>query len=281
MIQADTEYEVFAIRYAHEERRRLAENFAPPLIEPVDLHNAPMPISFYVWVIRGGGRSIVVDTGFGRAEAARRGFTHALERPVEEGLQALGVQPDTVEDVVLTHLHWDHAGNHDLFPRARYHVQDREARFCTGRCMCHGFMRRPYAVEDVTAFVRKLYAGRIQFHDGAEEIAPGITVHWVGGHARGLQVVRVWTRRGWVVLASDASHYYANIDQSRPFALMVDVEDMLSAFGTVRALSSSEHHYIPGHDPLVTQRYPALRADAPHIVRLDVAPRPAEGDTCP
>ena len=272
---ADTEYEVFAIRYAHDERRRLAENFAPPIIEPRDLHDAPMPMSFYVWVIRGGDRTIVVDTGFDRAEAQRRGWEHALQIPAEQGLSALGVQPDRVEDVVLTHLHWDHAGNHELFPRARYHVQDREARFCTGRCMCHGFLRRPYSVDDVTAFVRKLYADRIQFHDGAEEIAPGITVHWVGGHARGLQVVRVWTRRGWVVLASDASHYYANIDQTRPYALVVDVEDMLAGFKAVRALASSDHHYIPGHDPLVTARYPELRADAPHIVRLDADPAQA------
>jgi glyoxylase-like metal-dependent hydrolase (beta-lactamase superfamily II) len=269
----DTEYEVFAIRYAHEDRRRLAENFAPPLIEPLDLHNAPMPISFFVWIIRGGGRSFVVDTGFGRKEAERRGFSHALQVPIEESLAVLGVAPEAVADVVLTHLHWDHAGNHDLFPRARYHVQDREARFCTGRCMCHGFLRRPYSVEDVTAFVHKLYAGRIQFHDGAADIAPGITVHWIGGHARGLQVVRVRTRRGWVVLASDASHYYANIDQKRPFPLVVDVEDMLDAFTTVRALASSEQHAIPGHDPLVIARYPALRAEAPHIVRLDVDPR--------
>jgi glyoxylase-like metal-dependent hydrolase (beta-lactamase superfamily II) len=191
---------------------------------------------------------------------------------VEEGLKALGMQPDTVEDVVLSHLHWDHAGNHDLFPRARYHVQEKEARFCTGPCMCHAFLRRPYAVEDVTAYVRKLYAGRIAFHDGAEEIAPGISVHWVGGHARGLQVVRVRTRRGWVVLASDASHFYANIERSRPFSLMVDVEDMLKAFQTVRALSSSAQHAIPGHDPLVLARYPRFHADTPHIVRLDAEP---------
>jgi len=274
---SETDYEVFAIRYAHEERRRLADNFAPPLTEPVDLHKAPMPISFFVWLIRGGGRTILVDSGFGREEAARRGFSHALQTPIEQSLQVLGVQPDAVQEVVLTHLHWDHAGNHDLFPQARYHVQDREVQFCTGRCMCHGFLRRPYSAEDVTAFVRKLYAGRIAFHDGTEEIAPGITVHWVGGHARGLQVVRVRTQRGWVVLASDASHFYANLDQSRPFSLMVDAEDMLNAFSAVRALASSDRHYVPGHDPLVLARYPALHGGAPQIVRLDADPRMETG----
>jgi len=273
---ADTEYEIYAVRYAHDERRRLAENFLPPLAEQLDLHDAPMPVSFFIWIIRGGNRTILVDTGFDRTEATRRGCGHALQVPVEDGLKALGVEPQTIEDVVLTHLHWDHAGNHDLFPAARYHVQDREVRFCTGRWMCHGFMRRPYAVEDVATFVRKLYANRVVFHDGAEEIAPGITVHWVGGHTRGLQVVRVRTRRGWVVLASDASHFYANIDQSRPFSLLVDTEEMLNGFRTVRALASSDQHYVPGHDPLVLARYPALRPGTPHIVRLDTDPRPLQ-----
>ncbi|HYZ62675.1 MAG TPA: N-acyl homoserine lactonase family protein [Acetobacteraceae bacterium] len=269
---AQAEYEIYAIRYAHDANRRLAENFLPPLAEPVDLHDAPMPLDFFVWLIRGNGRTILVDTGFDAQEAARRGRT--VMTPVEDGLSALGVQPDAVEDVVLTHLHWDHAGNHDLFARARYHVQDREAAFCTGRCMCHAWMRRPYAVHDVTAFVHKLYAGRVQFHDGTDAIAPGVTVHWTGGHSRGLQVVRVRTRRGWVVLASDASHYYANLDQSRPFPLLTDTEEMLNGFKLVRELASSDQHYIPGHDPLVLTRYPALRADAPHIVRVDVEPRP-------
>jgi hypothetical protein len=181
---AAPEYEVHAVRYGRHDRRRLSENFMPPLPEPVDLHDAPMPIDFYVWVLIGGGRTIVVDTGFDCSAAARR--DRELVLPVEDGLKALGVQPDAVEDVVITHMHWDHAGNHDLFPRARYHVQDREMSFCTGRCMCHPFVRQPFAVEDVTAMVRRVYAGNVRFHDGTGEVAEGVTVHLAGGHSRGL-----------------------------------------------------------------------------------------------
>lgn len=267
---ATTEYEIYAVRYAHDGHRRLAENFVPPLTEPLDLHDAPMPLDFFVWVVQGGGRTVIVDTGFDAAEAARRGRTVLF--PVQEGLQALGVRPDRVADVVLTHLHWDHAGNHDLFPAARYHLQDREMAFCTGRCMCHPFMRRPFSMHDVTAVLHKLYDGRVRFHDGTDEIAPGVTVHRVGGHSRGLQVVRVWTRRGWVVLASDASHYYANLEQARPFPLLTDVQEMLEGYELIRSLASSPRHYVPGHDPLVLRRYPRARPDLPHIVRLDVDP---------
>ena len=222
---AAPEYEVHAIRYAHDPRRRLSENFLQPLTEPADLHESAMPMDFFVWALVGGGRTIVVDTGFDQAGAAKR--DRQIVFPVEQGLEAVGVRPDAVADVVLTHMHWDHAGNNGLFPQARYHVQDREMGFCTGRCMCHAFMRRPFEVEDVTAMVRRVHAGNVQFHDGSGEVAPGVTVHLVGGHSQGLQVARVRTARGWVVLASDASHYYANMEQARPFPLLTSLSEML------------------------------------------------------
>ncbi len=133
-----------------------------------------------------------------------------LLRPVAEGLKAVGIEPGSVADVIVSHMHFDHAGNRDLFPRARYHVQEREMAFCTGRCMCHAYLRHAFEADDVSAMIAKLYAGRVVFHDGTGELAPGITLHHVGGHTAGLQVVRVKTRRGWVVLGSDAAHFYAN-----------------------------------------------------------------------
>ncbi len=268
----ETEYAIHAIRYAHDGKRRLSENFMQPLTEPADLHESPMPMDFFVWVLSGGGRTIVVDTGFDATEAARRG--REVTYPIEDGLRALGIQPDTVDDVVLTHLHWDHAGNHDLFPQARYHVQDREMAFCTGRCMCHGFIRRPFTVDDVTAMVRRVYAGNVQFHDGTGQIAPGVTGHWVGGHSKGLQVVRVRTASGWLVLASDAAHFYANLEEARPFPLVVDTDEVLDGFKAIQALGSTPRHYIPGHDPAVLRHYPPSLDGNPNIVRVDGPPRP-------
>src|SRR5690606_6274997 len=116
-----------------------------------------------------------------------------------------------VQDVIVTHMHYDHVGTFADFPRARFHLQDTEMAFATGRHMCHGYLQHAYEVEDVTAMVRLAYQDRIVFHDGTQELAPGLSVHHIGGHTAGLQCVRVWTRRGWLVLASDASHYYEQL----------------------------------------------------------------------
>jgi glyoxylase-like metal-dependent hydrolase (beta-lactamase superfamily II) len=193
-------------------------------------------------------------------------------RPVEAGLLAIGIDPAAVRDIIVSHMHYDHAGNHDLFPQARYHLQADEMAFCTGRAMCHALMRAPFEARDVQAMVGKLFAGRVVFHDGVAELAPGITLHKVGGHTRGLQVVRVRTRRGSVVLASDAAHFYANWQQRRPFPIVDSVSAYLDAFDLIERLASSPAHIIPGHDPLVLARYPRASAGIPDIVRLDLDP---------
>lgn len=258
-------YEVYAIRYAHHDRNA-SENFIGG-----DAHDAPMPLDYFVWAIVGNGRTFVVDSGFDEATGRRRGRTTV--RPPAEGLRAVGIDPEHVEDVIVTHMHYDHAGNHGLFPRARYHIQDREMAYCTGCCMCHGTLKAAFEAEDVAAMVRRVFEGRVAFHDGDAELAPGVSVHRIGGHTEGLQAVRVRTRRGWVVLASDASHLYANMEQGRPFPIVYNVGDMLEGFATVRRLASSADHVIPGHDPEVLRRYPSPNAElAGWVARLDAAP---------
>jgi hypothetical protein len=146
--------------------------------------------------------------------------------------------------------------------------------YATGRHMCHARLRMPFDVENVVDMVREVYRGRVAFHAGDAEIAPGISVHLVGGHSHGLQIVRVHTERGWVVVASDAVHFYANMETGNPFPIVFNVGDMMEGWETCRRLADSEHHIVPGHDPLVMQRYPAPAADLEGIaVRLDVPPR--------
>ena len=255
-------YEIYAIKYGHHERKA-SENFLGG-----DPHDGPMPLDYFVWLIRGQGREIVVDTGFNAAVAAKRGRRITL--PVEEGLRLMQVDVAGVRDVVITHLHYDHVGNFDLFPQATFHLQDLEMQYATGRCMTVDAMRHAYELEDVVGMVRRVYAGRVKFHDGDGELAPGVTLHHVGGHTMGLQIVRVATRRGWVVLASDASHFYANMEQSRPFPIVYNVGDMVEGWHRAQALAQSPAHVIPGHDPLVMARYPAPAAALEgKVVRLD------------
>jgi glyoxylase-like metal-dependent hydrolase (beta-lactamase superfamily II) len=267
---SDETYEIHAIKYAHHARLS-GQNFMP--LDPHD--QAPMPLDYFVWAIVGKNRTVVLDTGFDQAVAQRRGGRSIIRTPAE-GLRAIGIAAETVPDVILSHMHYDHAGNHAMFPAARYHIQDREMAFCTGRCMCHPHLSSAFEASDVTAMVERVFAGRAQFHDGDSELFPGITLHHVGGHSLGLQVVRVRTRRGWVVLASDATHFYANFLQSRPFPVIADVPATLEGFRRLRQLASSEEDVIPGHDPLVLARYPASAPGLEGIaVRLDADPKPA------
>ena len=260
-------YEIHAIRYAHNPLARRSNNFIGG-----DPHDGPMPLDYFVWAIKGPDRTVILDTGFDEAMGARRG-RQFLQSP-SVGLKAIGVAPEQVGDVILSHMHYDHCGNYEMFPRAKYHLKDTEMAYCTGRCICHPGLRGPFEEEDVVSMVRKVFAGRVMFHDGAEEIAPGISVHLVGGHSKGLQITRVWTRRGWMVLASDASHFYANMEEGRAFPILHSHEDTLRGYETMRKLASQTNAIIPGRDPLVLQRYPASAPGLEGVaVRLDVEPR--------
>ena len=255
-------HEVYAIRYARHERRA-RDNFLGG-----DPHDGPMPLDYFVWLIRGAGREIVVDTGFSAATAAKRGREHL--RCPSDGLRLLGVDAATVRDVIITHLHYDHVGNLDLFPAAMLHLQDREMQYATGRHMGHEVFSGAYEVEDVVGMVRRVYAGRVRFHDGDAELFPGVSVHLIGGHTMGIQAVRVMTRRGWVLLASDATHLYANMGETRPFPIVYSVAEMVEGYRRMRGLAEWPTHVIPGHDPLVMDRYPAASQGLDGIaVRLD------------
>src|SRR5260221_3304447 len=202
------QYEIYAIKYAHHPRRA-SENFIGG-----DPHDGPMPLDYFVWLVRGGGREIVIDTGFSSAMAAKRGRQH-LRCPTE-GLRLLNCDALSVSDVVITHLHYDHVGNFDLFPAAALHLQDLEMRYATGRHMSEARYGGAYEVEDVVGMVRRAYAGRVRFHDGDAEIHPGVSVHLIGGHTLGMQAGTARTRPASGGRASDPRHFYANIGDEVP-----------------------------------------------------------------
>ena len=254
-------YRIFAIRYGRHARKSSA-NFIGG-----DEHDIDMPLDYFVWAVCGEGRTIVVDTGFGAEAAKQRG--RILLRPVEEGLKAVGIDTSDVSDVVITHMHYDHAGNAALFPRARFHLQDAEMAYCTGRCMTHPTLAATFDSHDVAAMVQRVFERRVVFHRGDETLLPGLELHLLGGHTKGLQALSVATARGRVILASDALHLYANLEREVPFPIVVQVEEYLEALRTLRRLAPSIDHIIPGHDPLVLERFPR-HAGYADIVRLDL-----------
>jgi ribonuclease BN (tRNA processing enzyme) len=127
------------------------------------------------WAIVGESEAIVVDTGFAAPAAERRRRT--LLRCPTEALRGLGIEAREVRDVIITHLHYDHAGNLDKFPMATFHLQETEMVFATGACMCEPFLRHAYDVDDVVQMVRNVYAGRVRFHCGDVELRPGLSLH--------------------------------------------------------------------------------------------------------
>ncbi len=261
-------WEVLAVRYGAHTNRQRHQNFIN-----ADPHEGPMPLDYFVWAVRNEDRCIVVDIGFDAEEGQRRGRT--VDRSPREGLAMAGIDASSIEDVVVTHLHYDHAGTISHFPEANFHLQELEMQFATGPHMAREAFGVPYTPDHVCELVRKVFEGRVVFHSGDREIAPGVSVHLIGGHTMGLQCVRVRTRRGWVVLASDAAHFYENLERSAPFPIVYSVADMLAGHDHMADLAESPDHIIPGHDPLVTKLYPALSSDLTGIVaKLDAAPSP-------
>ena len=258
-------YELFAIRYATRDGKR-RDHFLGG-----DPHDAPMPMDYFLWVAVSPARVFVIDAGF-TAETAKKRKRDFLRCPVD-ALRLLGVDAGKVEDVILTHLHYDHVGNFHRFPVARFHLQEPEMHFVAGRYMRYPRLAHSFEVEDVVGMVRLNFAGRVQLYNGPVELAPGISLHPAGGHSMGLQFVRVHTRRGFVVVASDVSHFYENMESGRPFPTAFHVGEMLEGFDKLVAAAPSRQHIIPGHDPLVMARYPAPDAAlAGIVVRLDVEP---------
>lgn len=217
-------------------------------------------IDFIVWVAARGENLVVVDTGFSPEAGRRRG--RELEVGPGAAVELLGFRREDVSTVVLTHLHFDHAGNLGDFPRARFVVQGAETAYVTGSAMRHHRLSHFYEPDDVAELVRLLFAGRVDVVDGARELLPGLEVVLVGGHTRGSQVVVVHTARGRVVLAGDAIHFDENLADANPFPAMVDVEHALEGFEIIVALADSPAHVVPGHDPAIFRRYPLRDPDA-------------------
>lgn len=257
-------YEVYAIRYAECAARTRGESF---IFDTT--HDVAHSLDYFIWVIRNDQRTILVDTGFDNAEGEKRDRPLFLEPA--QALADIGIAPDSVDTAIITHLHYDHAGGLDQFPNAQLHLQEAEMVYATGPCMCHPVLQKPFTAEHVCQMVHRVYNGKVTFHDGADEIAPGVSVHKVGGHSRGLQVVRVETAQGPLVLASDAAHFYENYETRNPFPLVVDVEDMLKGFDLLTKLAGDRQLIIPGHDPLVRQQFPTAFENArPEVWRLDL-----------
>jgi glyoxylase-like metal-dependent hydrolase (beta-lactamase superfamily II) len=214
-----------------------------------------MDIAMMVWVLRGAeGRVVLVDAGFYREKFLTQWKPAAFVRP-SEALAPLGIEPDDVTDIIVTHVHWDHLDGADLFPRARVWIQREEYEYYVGE---DGRARRS-AIDSVDAamLARLRAAGRVELVDGdAREILPGITVYTGGRHTFASQYVGVGTRVGTAIIASDNAYLYENLERDRPIAQTLDSTSNLAAQARMKRLASDPRLIVPGHDPAVFVRFP-------------------------
>ena len=253
-------YEVYAVRYAS-----IPDFPVSALVKGADPARK-MEISMAVWLIKGNGRNVLVDSGFYREQFFKQWKVKDFLRPSDAVAQA-GVKPEVITDVVITHMHWDHADGMDLFPRARIWIQKDEYNYYTGEAWQQPRTHGGIDPDDVVAIVKLNMAGRVGLVNGdAQEIIPGITCYTGGKHTWQSQYVGVNTRKGAVVLASDNMYLYENLEKHVPIAATLDADSNLRAQDRMKQIAADPKFIIPGHDPAMFERFPKV---GDRVVRID------------
>lgn len=249
-------YEVYALKYG--ERDTTACQFFYR-----ESSHAPLTLHYFVWLILGGPHPVLVDTGFLDDDARERGIRDYVSPAAM--VERAGVKPDEVPMALITHLHYDHWAGHSLFPNAQYWIQQDEVAFWTGPFSHYAAFRQSANVGAMARLVTLNYGNRLRIVHGEHEVLPGIRLHRVGGHTAGLQIVTVKTARGTVVLTSDASHFYHNVETRQPVQIITSLPEMLAGFETIYALAGAEQLIVAGHDPQVSHRFKPME---PGIIRI-------------
>jgi glyoxylase-like metal-dependent hydrolase (beta-lactamase superfamily II) len=258
---AATNYGVTAVRYATLRSTRRGLYYRYELYGEPD---APMVMDFFFWVLRGDGRTVLVDTGFAPRVGARRDRP-CLVPPVE-AVRRLGIDPLLVTHVVITHFHYDHIGNVMDYPAAELILPKRELEFWTGPLAQKPQFAALVEPDEVAVIQRAVEDGRVRLIGGSEEILPGVTAISVGGHSPGQLVLVVQSASGDVVLTSDAVHFYSELDLDRPFAVIDRLGEMYAAYDLIKELARRPGaRLVAGHDPAVMQRFPLSPQDLENL----------------
>lgn len=252
-------YTVYAIRYATIPGFPVAGLIAGA--DPV----RKIDIAMIYWLVRGNGHVVLVDSGFYRPQFFKSWTVKDFAMPAET-LGRIGVKPEDITDVVITHMHWDHADGMDLFPNARIWLQKDEYTYYTGPAWQSKTTHGGIDQDDVLALVKLNMAGRVSYVDGDDrEILPGIRCYTGGKHTYASQFVTVPTASGTVVLASDNMYLYENLATHKPIAQTLDAASNLRAQDRMRTLASDPRLIVPGHDPAEFERFPTV---VPGVVEI-------------
>ena len=258
--QSKPQYEIYAIRYATLPGFPVSE--LVPDVDPA----RKMDIAMMIWLIRGNGRNILLDSGFYHDRFFKDWHVNDFIKP-SDTLKPLGLKPEDITDVIISHMHWDHADGMDLFPNARIWIQKDELQYYAGEAWQSKDTHGGIDADDVLALVKLNTQGRVGMVDGdAKEILPGITCYTGGQHTYASQYVGVSTAEGTVVLASDNMYLYENLEKHVPIAETLDAASNLRAQDRMKQIASSPGLIIPGHDPAVIAKFPNI---APGIAKIE------------
>src|ERR1700690_2208403 len=248
--QSKPQYEIYAIRYA-----TLPEFPVAELVAGADL-GRKLGIAMMVWLVRGNGHNILVDCGFYHDHFFQEWKVSDFIKP-SEALRPLGLKPEDITDIVITHMHWDHSDGMDLFPNARIWIQKDELQYYAGEAWQSKNTHGGIDEDDVLTLVKLNMQGRVGLVNGdAQEIIPGVTCYIGGKHTYQSQYARVRTAAGTVVLASDNMDLYENLEKHAPIATTVDAASNLRAQDRMKQIAARPGLIVPGHDPAVFAKFP-------------------------
>jgi glyoxylase-like metal-dependent hydrolase (beta-lactamase superfamily II) len=227
----------------------------------------------YFWLIRSRSAVVLVDCGWNRERGvggAGGRFSHMAneEKDPVDLLARVGVPPGRVDHVIVSHMHFDHVGNLDLFPNATLSIAKAEFDCWTGQYGDRPAIAHSTAAEDVRVIRDCERAGRVHLLDETEEVLPGVIVTPVGGHTPGQMIVEVATPAGVVVLASDAARYHEELDHDRPFYIYSDMLALLGTYDLLRAKEAQPStSVVTGHDPVEMDRFERVNADCVDLAK--------------
>jgi glyoxylase-like metal-dependent hydrolase (beta-lactamase superfamily II) len=262
---------VYALRYASMRGRRASEIFLRYPHHGVE--DRPLGTECYFWLIRSRSAVVLVDCGWNRERGvggAGGRFSHMAieEKDPVDLLARVGVPPGRVDHVIVSHMHFDHVGNLDLFPNATLSIAKAEFDCWTGQYGDRPAIAHSTAAEDVRVIRDCERAGRVHLLDETEEVLPGVIVTPVGGHTPGQMIVEVATPAGVVVLASDAAHYHEELDHDRPFYIYSDMLALLGTYDLLRAKEAQPStSVVTGHDPVEMDRFERVNADCVDLAK--------------
>src|SRR5579885_340792 len=260
--QSSPVYEVYGIRYA-----TLKDFSVAGLVAGAD-KSRKMDIAMYIWLIKGGGHNVLFDCGFYREQFIRQWHPADYQKP-SDALKNAGLKPEDITDVIISHIHWDHADGFDLFPNAKIWIQKEELEYYAGDAWSGGKKRTAADPDDIVGLVKMNTEGRLNLVNGdAQQILPGITAYTGGKHTYQSQFIGVKTAEGTVVLASDNMYMYMNLEKHKPIAATLDRESNLRAQDRMKTLASNPKLIIPGHDPAVMKNFPET---GPGVVRIQLS----------